>query len=223
MGGVDGGADPLDSYVTSTVPEAVPAAGTTGASLWRVTTHLRRKLAFALAAAGLAATLSSCGFDYATDRPNTIAHGGYDWEGDVHVLATRIVSQSEGSGVLIATISTDADADEVQLTGVTGEGLTIGEVPSLSVPSHGMVNLVDEGGIPVSGDFTAGEVVELTFSFSNGEENEVDATVVTACHEYASITPAPQGGRTTAAAEEEHGETYSCEYPAMGEVGGEHH
>lgn len=185
-----------------------------------MTTHLRRKLASALAVAGLAATLSSCGFDYATDRPNTIANGGYDWEGDVHVLAARIVSQADGSGLLVATISTDYDAEPVELTGITGEGFTIDEVPAVEVQTHGMINLVDQGGIPITGDFVAGEIVEMVFSFSNGEENEVDATVVAACDEYASITPSPTGraSASPAASEAETDSAYSCEYPEVPEA-----
>src|SRR5215470_9062863 len=101
-------------------------------------TSLRRlRTQRALAVAGLVAVaaplLSSCGFDYATDRPNVIADGGYHIYGDVQVLAARIVAPSDGTGTVVATIVVDANAPSVKLTGVSGDGLTAGEIAPVEI------------------------------------------------------------------------------------------
>lgn len=194
--------------------------------------RLRHKLTLTVAALGLVGSMSSCGFDYATNRPNTIANGGYDITGEVHVMGARIVAPEDGTGTFIATLTTDATAeDAVTLDGISGEGVTASDFEPVEIQPHGMVNFATEGGIPVTGDFAAGDAVPLTLSFSNGEEIEVSTIVVAQCHEYADVTPraeptptrAPRAEETTAAADE-HGSTghdaYSCEYPSAPPVGG---
>src|SRR3954454_3966709 len=96
-----------------------------------MTSLLRLRSERALAVAGLVAVavplLSSCGFGSATERPNVIANGGYHIEGDVHVLAARIVTPAPGTGTFVATITVDPQADDTKLTGITGKGLTAGQ------------------------------------------------------------------------------------------------
>ncbi|MFT4288619.1 hypothetical protein [Nocardioides sp.] len=171
-------------------------------------TTSRRLLAVAAAAVALAPVLSSCGFDYATDRPNTIANGGYHILGDVHVLAARIVAPEDGTGSFIATITTDADTPAVELTGLSGDDLTVDDLTPVEVPSHGMVNLATEGPIPVTGGFKVGDSVPVSLTFDTGDSIDVDAIVVLACHEYAGI------------AEED---APDCDYPELPTVGGDEH
>ncbi len=55
--------------------------------------HLRRTTALSVGSLLLAAPLlSSCGFNYATDRPNTVAAGANNRDGAVDVLGAVIVS-----------------------------------------------------------------------------------------------------------------------------------
>ena len=169
-----------------------------------VTTPLRRKLALAAGLVALGApVLSSCGFDYATDRPNVIAHGGFHVDGDgMRVLATRIVAADSHAGVFIATIAlnptanaaTDA-ADAPTLTGLAARdsaySVQVGDFKPIAVGDTGAVNLADPsiGGIPLTGDFKAGSSVPLTLTFSDGEQISIQTPVVTRCHEFADVVP----------------------------------
>lgn len=196
----------------------------------RSSPRLHRKLTLAVATLGLAGVLSSCGFDYATNRPNEIANAGQNIDGEVHIMGARIVSPAEGTGTFIATLSTDPQTDPVTFETLTGERITAGDFQPIEVDTQGMVNLATDGGIPVTGEFGAGDAFTVTLGFSNGEELDVTAIVVAQCHEYADVspqaTPAPTRGARGADAEtaEPTGEPVDCEYPSAPPVGGgEHH
>ena len=184
-------------------------------------TSLRRlRTQRALAVAGLVAVaaplLSSCGFDYATDRPNVIADGGYHIEGDVHILASRIVAPAAGTGTVVATIAVEADAPGVTLTGISGDGLTVGKVSPVEIQPHNAVNLFTDGGIPVTGDFEAGDTVPVTFEFDNGDSIQVQTRVVKQCHEYADVTvQGGKGGGSSSGTTPPTAEPYTCEYPSV--------
>lgn len=202
-----------------------------------VTTPLRRKLALAAGLVALGApVLSSCGFDYATDRPNVIAHGGFHVDGDgMRVLATRIVAADSHAGVFIATIAlnptanaaTDA-ADAPTLTGLAARdsaySLQVGDFKPIAVGDSGSVNLADPsiGGIPVTGDFKAGSSVPLTLTFSDGETVSLQTPVVTRCHEFADVVPQagdqPTDAASDGAASDSTGSSdasapYDCSFP----------
>jgi hypothetical protein len=180
-------------------------------------TSLRRlRTQRALAVAGLvvvaAPLLSSCGFNYATNRPNVIADGGYSLKGDVHVLAARIVAPSEGTGTFVATIAVAPEAKETKLTGITGDGLTVGQFAPITIKSGTAVNLFTAGGIPVTGSFAAGDSVPVTLTFDNGDSIDVGARVVKQCHEYADVKTLPTQ-QSRQAQQQPTGEPYTCEYP----------
>lgn len=203
-----------------------------------VTTPLRRKLALAAGLLCLGApVLSSCGFDYATDRPNVISHGGFHVDGDgVRVLAARIVAHDDNHGVFVATVALNPSADPVT-DAASGPTLTALSVRSgsdtqlkaksfspIAVGDSGAVNLADPsiGGIAVTGDFAAGASIPVTLEFSDGEKVSVQTPVVTQCGEYASV--APQAGGRTAASDSASASTssapsaaasapYDCSYP----------
>ena len=63
-----------------------------------------RPLAIAAAVLALAAPLSSCGFDYATERDYTPGSGANNREGVVDVLSAVVVSGAEGSGTFVASL-----------------------------------------------------------------------------------------------------------------------
>jgi hypothetical protein len=195
-------------------------------------TSMRRKFVGCAALVVLAVpTLSACnlsGFKYATDKPNTIANGGYHIEGDVHVLAARIVAPSDGTGKFIASISVDAHADAATLTSIEAEGLTFGEAEPITIEPHRMVNLFTDGAIPVTGDFKAGQSIPVELTFSTLDEPiKVNAIVVTECHEYASEDHTGSASETDehateTAAPTETAEPYSCDYAEAPALSGGH-
>ena len=193
-----------------------------------VTTPLRRKLALAAGLLCLGApVLSSCGFDYATDRPNVISHGGFHVTGDgMRVLATRIVAANSHQGIFIATIAMNpttnpADAaSAAKLTGLAARQdspytVKVGSFSPIAVTNTGAVNLADPsvGGIPLTGDFKAGSSVPLTLTFSDGETISVQTPVVTQCHEFADVVPQGGSPKPTSGASSAAGAPYDCSFP----------
>lgn len=187
-----------------------------------------RKLALAAASlAAVAPVLTSCGFDYATNRPNVIANGGYAIHGNVKVLAARIVASAPGAGAFVATISNRPQASgAVQLTSVSAPGVTFASFKPISIEPGLAVNLADNQGISASGTFGAGDAVPVTLMFSNGTKVELSTVVVTACHEYASATPSVAAGgkgssaaggkgSSAAAAPSATASPYSCDYSSL--------
>jgi hypothetical protein len=199
-----------------------------------VTTTLRRKLALAAGLACLAApVLSSCGFDYATDRPNVIAEGGYAQTGaGMRVLASRIVADRDGQGVFVATIAlnptanaaTDAQTaptlDQLAAADNSPYQLQAKKFSPVAVQDTGAVSMADPavGGIKVVGDFKAGNIVPVKLTFSDDSSVTVQTPVVAKCGPYASV--APQGGAGAAAtASPETGSAYDCTYPSLPAIG----
>jgi copper(I)-binding protein len=141
-----------------------------------------RPLATAAALLALAVPLSSCGFDYATDRDYTPAGGANNREGGVDVLSAVVVSASEGSGTFVASLSNNDPDAEQTFTGVSGdEGASIeaAEFDPITIPAGGLVNLADPAAeVVVTGDFTAGDFVPLALDFGNGERVTMEVPVV---------------------------------------------
>jgi hypothetical protein len=204
--------------------------------------HRRSTATFVAVLLPLAAALTSCGFDYPTDRVNTIAAGTNNREAEVDVLGARVVAFAQGEGRLIGTlVYNDNDAEEpATLDEVSGEGVTV-ELPEVQVEPNSSVNLgaTDGPAVPVSGEFTAGEFLELTYSFSTQESVTLEVPVVKACGQYADIqgpgsdagSAAEETGESAEDAEgtsaessdEETDATFTCEHPtesAEGEEGG---
>ncbi len=141
-----------------------------------------RPLATAAAVLALAAPLSSCGFDYATERDYTPAAGANNRTGEVDVLSAVIVSAEEGSGTFVASLSNNDPEDEQTFTAVSGaEGssVTAGEFDPVTIEPGGLVNLAEpSAGIVLDGDFSAGNVVPLSIDFGNGERITLNVPVV---------------------------------------------
>lgn len=182
-----------------------------------------RKTAFASAALVLAAALSSCGFDPATDRENTIAVGATDRSGDVDVLAATVVAAESGEAVLIAGLANNDRSEEAALTSVThepesagdaegdGGGATEGgDAPSLTIGEFDRVSIdplrfttLSEDPLTVEGEPEPGTFVRLTFTFDNGDQVTVKAPVVANCGPYADLPGLPGGSETCEVAERE--------------------
>lgn len=141
-----------------------------------------RPLATAAAVLALAAPLTSCGFDYATDRAYTPANGANTLEGEVDVLSAVIVSAAEGSGTFIASFSNADPAAEQAFTavaGAEGSGVTAAEFEPVTIAPGGLVNLAEPAaGVVLTGDFGPGNVVPLSIDFGNGERVSLNVRVV---------------------------------------------
>jgi hypothetical protein len=140
-----------------------------------------RLLVTAAAVAALAAPLSSCGFDYATDRDYTPGSGANNREGEVDVLSAVVVSAAEGSGTFVASLSNNAPDKEQTFTAVAGEdaSVTAAEFEPIAITPGGIVNLAEPAaGIVLTGEFKAGDVVPLTVDFGNGERVSLNVPVV---------------------------------------------
>lgn len=140
-----------------------------------------RLLVTAAALVALAAPLSSCGFDYATDRDYQPGSGTNNREGQVDVLSAVVVSAAEGSGTFVASLSNNEAETEQTLTAVAGEeaSVTAAEFEPIAITPGGIVNLAEPAaGIVLTGEFKAGDVVPLTVDFGNGERVSLNVPVV---------------------------------------------
>lgn len=158
----------------------------------------------ALVALALPALTACSSFDYATDRPNEIAHGGSTLDGAIRINAARIVTAQEGSGVLVGTFSLDPAINPAvagkALPSVTSiatgtdaeETVTPESFTPIELPKSGIINLADPatGGIAVTGDFKPGDSIPMTFTFSDGDERTISVPVVTQCGPYAEVVAA---------------------------------
>ncbi|MFJ9391608.1 hypothetical protein ACIRON_22475 [Nocardioides sp. NPDC101246] len=158
----------------------------------------------ALVALALPALTACSSFDYATDRPNEITHGGSTLDGAIRINAARIVTAQEGSGVLVGTFSLDPAINPAvagkALPSVTSiatgseaeETVTPESFTPIELPKSGIINLADPtvGGIAVTGDFKPGDSIPMTFTFSDGEERTINVPVVTQCGPYSDVVAA---------------------------------
>ena len=142
----------------------------------------RRALATAAAVLALAAPLTSCGFDYATDRDYTPAAGANNREGVVDVLSAVVVAAEEGSGTFVASLSNndpDNGATFTALSGTEEGGVTAAEFAPVEIGPGALVNLADPAaGIVVTGEFGPGNVVPMTVDFGDGERISLNVPVV---------------------------------------------
>jgi hypothetical protein len=156
---------------------------------------LRRTLALATCVLAVCApVLTSCGFDYATDRIYTPATGVNNRDASVDVLGAVIVSAEDGSGTFIASFannSIEEPATVETLEGVDQSQLTASDFSPIEVPAGGLVNLADEGGLEVTGDIAAGEFVPVAIQFGSGDRVQLDVPVVTNCGYFEGLDGPP--------------------------------
>lgn len=151
--------------------------------------HLRRSLALAAGAILLSGPLASCGFDYATDQIYTPSTGTNNRDASVDVLGAVIVATEDGSGTFIASFSNNTNDEEATVEGLEGAtGTTLeAEVEPVEIPAGGLVNLADEGGFEVTGEFTIGDFVPVAIPLSTGERVQLEVPVVTNCGYYEGL------------------------------------
>ncbi|WP_408896805.1 hypothetical protein ACJ5H2_17975 [Nocardioides sp. R1-1] len=162
--------------------------------------HLRRSaLAGLLLAVAPAAALSGCGFDYPTDRVNTIAAGVNDRSGDVDALGIRVLATAEGEGRLIGSLANNLRESAALEEISSPEGITAGEFEPIEVAGRATVNLATATAVPLSGDFTAGQFVPLDLTFSDGTTLSLDVPVVKPCFQYTQVpTEVASAGKSAA-------------------------
>jgi hypothetical protein len=155
-----------------------------------------------LALVPAAATLSSCGFDYPTDRVNTIAAGKNNRDHSVDALGIRVLASAKGQGRLIGALANNND-DEASLDEVSSPDGTAeaADFKAIEVAGRGTVNLVNVDPINLTGDFTAGDVITLDLTFSTGETASLDVPVVKNCFQYTQI-PTPEAETGSGAGDE---------------------
>lgn len=152
---------------------------------------LRRTLAMATCVIAVCApALTSCGFDYATDRIYTPAAGVNNRDGSVDVLGAVIVSAQEGSGTFIASFVNNSTTEPASVEAFEGSGDSQLEVSSfrpIEVPPGALVNLAEDGGIEVTGEVEAGQFAAVSLQLGDGETIEMDVPVVTNCGDFEGL------------------------------------
>lgn len=153
-----------------------------------------RRVGLAVAATALAApALTSCGFDMATDRVYTPGAGPNNRDAKVDVLSAVIVSSQANEGTLMASFVNNYPDRAASVTGIAGDVQTADEV-AIDIPEQGIINLAAEGApeIKVTGEFEAGDFVNVQFTVADGELVEFQIPVVTNSGYWANLDgPAP--------------------------------
>ncbi|WP_370290927.1 hypothetical protein [Nocardioides sp.] len=176
-----------------------------------------------------AGALSSCGFDYPTDRVNTIAGGVNNRDGLVDALGVRVLASKQGEGRLIGALANNVNESASLDTVTSPDGrVTAGRFAPVLVGPRAGVNLSTQAQIPLTGDFTAGDFVKLQLGFSNGETLDLEVPVVKACYQYTQVPGATKPAES-AAGDEAEGEaegpdaTFTCsdQIPTPKPEGGE--
>jgi len=164
--------------------------------------------------------LGGCGFGKATDKVYTPGAGTNDRDGDVKVLAAVVVAAQPDSGTFIASLSNNG-ADDDSFAGLSGvdewSDLEVAEIsPAVDLAPRGFVNLADEGGVAITGDFEAGDMMRLSLSFESGQTVTMNVPVVFACDEYTGLDTSAGGGaesgdsESASASPSSDAEAYDC-------------
>ena len=145
-----------------------------------------------LLAVPVTASCAIHGRNAATNREYTPAAGSNARDAVVDVLGAVVVSAQPGSGTFIATFVNNDATEEAQVTGLGaapgGDEVTVADFAPITVPARGLDNLAAEGsaGIPVSGDFSAGDFLALQVTLGSGEIVDLKVPVVPDDEEFAN-------------------------------------
>ena len=159
-----------------------------------------------LAAAGalaLTTALSSCGFDYATDRNYTPGPNTNNRDALIDVLGATVVSGQEGSGTFIASFANNVTDEAGSIESITAEtmpsegeeatALEVADFEPIEVPANGLVNLATEGGIVISGDIASGDFIDVVITFGDGDSVDIEVPVMPNCDEFEGIDESGDG------------------------------
>jgi hypothetical protein len=149
---------------------------------------VKARRAVAVAALLLVAPgISACsrGFNEQTDQIYTPAAGVNDRSGTVDVLNALVVSGTDGSGTVIASLVNQDQNRADKLTGVTGVGADSSAQVKLggetTIPPGGLLNLATKGQIEIRDkNVVPGKNVDLRFTFERGQAVTLKVPVVSA-------------------------------------------
>jgi hypothetical protein len=134
-----------------------------------------------------APALSACGtsFGAQTDQVYNPARGTDNRSGMVDVLNALVVSGSDGSGAVVATLVNNDQLKGDSLKAVAGagadSGITVTPGGTTDIPADGLLNLATSGSIGARGKaIVPGAFVRLRFSFDRAEAVTLDVPVVSA-------------------------------------------
>lgn len=155
---------------------------------------IRRSLALTAGALALAVpTLSSCGFNYATDEIYNAPAGTDARQGDVDVLSAVIVAAEEGRGSFVATFANNEASETDRVTAIAGgvddPTVTAVDFRPIQISEGGYVNLAEDGGITVTGDFSPGQFVQVSIDFAHAESVTLLVPVVNPEGPYEDLAP----------------------------------
>jgi hypothetical protein len=130
--------------------------------------------------------LAGCGFNYQTDRINTISAGTNDRSGTVDVLGAVVIAGQDNAGLFVASFVNKDVKDPIELDGVkqTDRVQPTGDEKPIEIAPGATVSLFQTGGLAIGGTFKAGEFLPVTVAFSNGQVTTVNVSVVPPCHQY---------------------------------------
>lgn len=156
--------------------------------------NVRRSIA-AAAVLLAAPALSSCGVSFGaqTDQVYNPSVGVDDRSGQVDVLNALIVSGTDGSGTVVATLVNNDQQTDDTLKGVSGAGkdagMTVKPGGDTSIPAGGLLNLATKGAVTIRGQrVVPGNFVTITFSFDRAQSVTLDVPVVSHSNpDYAGV------------------------------------
>ncbi len=152
---------------------------------------LRRRVTVA-AVAFAVPVLASCGFDAPTDQMYTPGVGVNVRTGTVDVLHAAVVSDTDGSGTVIAALVNNNQENADRLVEVAGAeddaSITVESGGGADLDAGGAYQLADEGEITVTGgQVQAGRFVTLTFTFERGASVTSPVPVVARSGDFAEV------------------------------------
>lgn len=149
--------------------------------------------------------VSGCGFGKATDRPYTPAWGANEQADDASALGMQIVAKGDGEGVLIGTLTNPSPDKTIELTQIETTDADITLDGPVQIPARGTVNLADEGGLPVSGDFKVADsdYVEMTLNFDGAQPIKIDVPIVPAEGDFEDFGSSSSSSSTPSASSSE--------------------
>ncbi|HEX2550173.1 MAG TPA: hypothetical protein VHK64_01145 [Nocardioidaceae bacterium] len=156
--------------------------------------NVRRSIA-AAAVLLAAPALSSCGVSFGaqTDQVYNPSVGVDDRSGQVDVLNALIVSGTNGSGTVVATLVNNDQQTDDTLKGVSGAGkdagMTVKPGGDTTIPAGGLLNLATKGAVTIRGQrVVPGNFVTITFSFDRAQSVTLDVPVVSHSNpDYAGV------------------------------------
>jgi hypothetical protein len=156
--------------------------------------NVRRSIA-AAAVLLAAPALSSCGVSFGaqTDQVYNPSVGVDDRSGQVDVLNALIVSGTDGSGTVVATLVNNDQQTDDTLKGVAGAGkdagMTVKPGGDTTIPAGGVLNLATKGAVTIRGQrVVPGNFVTITFSFDRAQSVTLDVPVVSHSNpDYAGV------------------------------------